>query len=99
MSTIFEKNLETAWPINAEFHVEPSWEGGMKVCINGPGYMTQHGGHRFRDISKSNFSKGNNSKKIKIRYNVIYFSSLMSRCHTFKIAVSKYSKTLQVLHN
>ena len=31
---------ETAWQIKAKFHVEPSWEGGAKICINGPGHMT-----------------------------------------------------------
>ena len=32
---------ETAWPIKAKFYVEPPWEGGMKVYINGPGHMTK----------------------------------------------------------
>ena len=32
---------ETAWPIKAKFNVEPPWEGGTKVCINGPGHMTK----------------------------------------------------------
>ena len=31
---------ETAWPIKAKFYVEPPWEGGTKVCINGPGHMS-----------------------------------------------------------
>ena len=31
---------ETAWPIKAKF-VEPPWEGGTKVYINGPGHMTK----------------------------------------------------------
>ena len=31
---------ETAWPIIAKFYVEPPWEGGTKVNINGPGHMT-----------------------------------------------------------
>ena len=34
-------SLETAWPIKAKFYVEPPWEGGTKVCINGPGHMTK----------------------------------------------------------
>ena len=33
-------SLETAWLIKAKFHVEPPWDGGMKVCSNGPGHMT-----------------------------------------------------------
>ena len=42
----FSQNLvcsigETAWPIKAKFYVEPPWEGGTKVCINGPGHMTK----------------------------------------------------------
>ena len=32
---------ETAWPITAKFYVEPPWEGGTKVCINGQGHMTK----------------------------------------------------------
>ena len=32
---------ETAWPIKAKFYVEPPWEGGKKVYINGPGHMTK----------------------------------------------------------
>ena len=33
-------SLETARRIEAKFHVEPPWDGGMKVCSNGPGHMT-----------------------------------------------------------
>ena len=32
---------ETTWPITAKFYVEPPWEGGTKVYINGPGHMTK----------------------------------------------------------
>ena len=32
---------ETAWPTKAKFYLEPPWEGGTKVCINGPGHMTK----------------------------------------------------------
>ena len=32
---------ETALPIIAKFYVEPPWEGGTKVYINGPGHMTK----------------------------------------------------------
>ena len=32
---------ETAWPIKAKFYVEPPWEGGTKVYINGPDHMTK----------------------------------------------------------
>ena len=39
LSNIFSS--ETAWPIKAKFYVEPPWEGGTKVCINGPGHMTK----------------------------------------------------------
>ena len=27
-------------PIEAKFHVEPPWNGGMNICSNGPGHMT-----------------------------------------------------------
>ena len=32
---------ETALAIKAKFYVEPPWEGGTKVYINGPGHMTK----------------------------------------------------------
>ena len=32
---------ETATPIEAKFHVEPPWDGGMKVCSNGLDHMTK----------------------------------------------------------
>ena len=32
--------LETARAIEAKFYVEPHWDGGTKVCSNGPGHMT-----------------------------------------------------------
>ena len=38
-SNIFSS--ETAWPIKAKFYVEPPWEGGTKVYINGPGHKTK----------------------------------------------------------
>ena len=38
-SNIFSS--ETAWPIKAKFYVEPPWEMGTKVYINGPGHMTK----------------------------------------------------------
>ena len=38
-SNIFSS--ETAWPIKVKFYVEPPWEGGTKVFINGPGHMTK----------------------------------------------------------
>ena len=34
-------SFETAWPIKTKFYVEPPWEGGMIVYINGPGHMTK----------------------------------------------------------
>ena len=39
ISNIFSS--ETAWPIKSKFYVEPPWEGGTKVYINGPGHMTK----------------------------------------------------------
>ena len=32
---------KTAWQIKAKFYVEPPWEGGTKVYINGQGHMTK----------------------------------------------------------
>ena len=39
ISNVFSS--ETARPIKAKFYVEPPWEGGTKVYINGPGHMTK----------------------------------------------------------
>ena len=38
-SNIFSS--ETTEPIEAKFHAEPPWDGGTKVCSNGPGHMTK----------------------------------------------------------
>ena len=32
---------ETTGPIEAKFHVELPWDGGTKLCTNGPGHMTK----------------------------------------------------------
>ena len=32
---------ETTGSIKAKFHMEPPWDGGTKVCSNGPGHMTK----------------------------------------------------------
>ena len=39
ISNVFSS--DTAWPIKAKFYMEPPWEGGTKVYINGPGHMTK----------------------------------------------------------
>ena len=33
--------LETARPVEAKFHVDHPWDGGMKICSNGPGHMSK----------------------------------------------------------
>ena len=33
--------LETAWPIEAKFYVEPPWDGRMKIWSNGLYHMTK----------------------------------------------------------
>ena len=38
-SNIFSS--ETTGSIKAKFHVESPWDGGTKVCSNGPGHMTK----------------------------------------------------------
>ena len=38
-SNIFSS--EITWLIEVKFRVEPPWDGGMKVCSNGPGHMTK----------------------------------------------------------
>ena len=41
VSTFSNILSETIGPIEAKFHVEPPWDGGTKVCSNGPGHMTK----------------------------------------------------------
>ena len=41
MSTVSNISSETTGPIEAKFHMEPPWDGGTKVCSNGPGHMTK----------------------------------------------------------
>ena len=36
-SNIFSS--ETTGPIETKYHVAPPWDGGTKVCSNGPGHM------------------------------------------------------------
>ena len=45
--------------IKAKFYVETPWEGGTKVCINGPGYMTKMAVTPIygKNLSKSPFSR------------------------------------------
>ena len=41
-STIFKDFFsKTHWPIDVKFHLEPQWDGGMKVCLLGLGHMTE----------------------------------------------------------
>ena len=35
------KHLLLTGPIEAKFHMESPWDGGTKVCSNGPGHMTK----------------------------------------------------------
>ena len=47
---------ETAWPIEAKFHMEPQWDGGTKVCSNGPGHMTKMAAMPIYDKNMKNSS-------------------------------------------
>ena len=40
MSRFSNISSETPGLIEAKFHVEPPWDGGMKVCSTDPGHMT-----------------------------------------------------------
>ena len=41
MSTFSNISSETTGPTEAKFHMELPWDGGMKVCSNGPGHMSK----------------------------------------------------------
>ena len=46
-------SLETATPIEAKFHVEPSWDEGMEVSSNGLAHMTNLAAMSIYDINLS----------------------------------------------
>ena len=48
---------ETTGPIEAKFHMEPSWDGGTIICSNGPGHMTKMAAMPIHDknLKKSSF--------------------------------------------
>ena len=33
--------LETAWPIECKFYVEPPWDGKMRICTTSPSHITK----------------------------------------------------------
>ena len=41
VSTFSNISSETTGLIEAKFHMEPPWDGGTKVCSNGPGHLTK----------------------------------------------------------
>ena len=47
-------SLETANPIKAIFHMESPWDGGTKVCSNGPGHMNNIAAMPMYDKKKKN---------------------------------------------
>ena len=52
---------ETTGLIEAKFHMEPPWDGGTKVCSNGPGHMTKMAAMPIygKNLKKSSLSKPN----------------------------------------
>ena len=54
-SNIFSS--ETAWPIKVKFYVEPPWEGGTKVYINGPGHMPKMAATPSEKVKTVDFSE------------------------------------------
>ena len=56
-SNIFSS--ETTGPIEAKFHTEPHWDGGTKVCSNGPSHMTKMAA---MPIYGKNFKKSSSPK-------------------------------------
>ena len=47
---------KTTLPIKVKFYMEPPWEGGTKVCINGLGHMTKMAAipiHTLKNFSRT----------------------------------------------
>ena len=52
-------SAETTGPIKVKFHIELRWDGGTKVCSNGPGHMTKMADMPIYDKNlKKNFFSG-----------------------------------------
>ena len=70
-------SLETARPIEAKFHVEPPWDGGMKVCSNGPGHMTKMATMLIygKNLKNSSSLEPNSQWPWKLVYNIEYSST------------------------
>ena len=47
--------LETARLVEAKLHVEFPWDGGMKICSNGPGHMTSMAAMHMYDKNLKRF--------------------------------------------
>ena len=54
-SNFFSKNNTRM--IEAKFHMEPSWDVGMKICSNVPGHMTKVVSRPIYGKTKSPFSE------------------------------------------
>ena len=57
----FKFQNQMAWPVKAKLYVEPPWEGGTKVYINGPGHMTKMAG---RPIYGKNLTKSSSREPV-----------------------------------
>ena len=55
-------SLETAWPIEATFHVKTPWDRGMKVCSNGLGHITNMAAMPIYDNNLKKSSLAPNSR-------------------------------------
>ena len=62
-SSIFSS--ETTGPMEAKFHMEPPWDGGMKVFSNGPGHMTKMAA---MPIYGKNFKKSSSPRPMTLKF-------------------------------
>ena len=83
-SNIFSS--ETAWPIEAKFHMEPPWDGRTKVCTNGPGHITKMAvifiyGKNFKKIFLSGIKRPMTLKRF-MQHRVIEYYQVYSNNDT-----------------
>ena len=67
-------SLETAWPVEAKFHVEPPWDRGMKDCSNDPGHMTSMAAMPIYGENLKNFfsgTKGQMTLKVGMQHRIL----------------------------
>ena len=77
-SNIFSS--ETTGPIKAKFHMQTPWDGGTKVCSNGPCHMTKMAAMPIygKNLKKNNSSPEPMTLKLGLQHRVLEYYQVCS---------------------